>query len=34
MKDCSRNGAALCEVFHEGDLEEGSFTGDPESYVK
>jgi len=35
MKDGSRNGASLCEGFHYlGAWKEGSFTGEPERYVK
>jgi len=34
MKEGSRNGASLCEGLHEGDLQGGSFTGDPNRYVK
>jgi hypothetical protein len=34
MKEASRNGASLCEGFHEGDLDGGLLSGDPERYVK
>ena len=34
MKEGSRNGASLFEGLHEEKLEGGSFTGDPERYVK
>jgi hypothetical protein len=34
MEEGSRNGASLSEELHEGALEESSFTGDPERYVK
>jgi hypothetical protein len=34
MKEGSRNGASLSEELMKGTWKEGSFTGDPESYVK
>jgi len=33
MKEGSRNGASLCEGFHEGNLEGGFLYWGPERYV-